>query len=176
VDPPEEIALPDDIETLLRANYVALELAALGDIAAADSIITRYKLPSWGALGLQSSMLPRIETLGINQIVLSVLSGSSRLSKKARQVADPALIEKLCLARTELVIGPSHRATQLRENASNEKALHVESAVKSKDSAPDSTKYDGDIAEGRRRRRESDLADDGSTSLLSVDIWAAPNQ
>lgn len=174
-DPPDELALPNNIETLLRANYVALELSALGDIGAADSLRLRYKLPSWGRLGLQSSVLPRVESLGIHQSVISVLSGSSRLSQKAREVVDTDLIEKLCLARAELTIGPSYRAIQLRENAENETALRIDPTAKVNHPAVQLAEYDEGIASGIRRRRESDQADDGSISSLSVDILAAPN-
>lgn len=175
-DPPEELSLPGDIEIRLRANYVALELAALGDIGAADSVRTVYGLPSWGRLGFENDALPRSEVLRIDQSTLSVLPGSARLSSKARAVMDPSLIEKLCLTRAQLVVGPSLRASELRQNAGNDSALSLESVLKHPDSAPQTTGH-GISGEGsRRRREENDVAEDGSTSRLSVEIWTAANQ
>ena len=124
-DPPEDFTLPDDIEKRLRANYVALELAALGDVAAADSVRTRYNLPSWGRIGFKNSILPRNETLGINESVTSMLPSGKRLSAKARDVLDSTFIDKLCLARAQLIAGPSRQAIELRANADGESALTV---------------------------------------------------
>ena len=175
-DPPEEITLPDNIETLLRANHVALELAALGDVAAADTVRTRYNLPSWGRYGFENGILPRNEAFGINETVMSILPSSKRLSTKARDVVDSTFIDKLCLARAQLIVGPSRRATELRANVNNESALRVESVAKVVDAPSATTEYAGDVTGTRRRRQEYDLADDGSTSQLSVDFWSTTSQ
>jgi hypothetical protein len=175
-DPPEDFELPDDIETKLRANYVALELAALGDIATADAVRARFNLPSWGQIGIESSILPRSPTLQIDQVVMSVLPSSKRLSKEAREVLDPTLIGKLCLARAELSVGPSRRAKELRANPNSEQALHAEIVSEKIDLPIASTSGTADTQGGRRQRRENDLAGDGSISQLSVEIWSAPDQ
>ena len=144
-DPPEDFTLPDDIEKRLRANYVALELAALGDVAAADSVRTRYNLPSWGRIGFKNSILPRNETLGINESVTSMLPSGKRLSAKARDVLDSTFIDKLCLAQAQLIVGPSRRAIELRANADDESALRVESVAKTVDTPSITTEYEVDL-------------------------------
>jgi len=175
-DPPEELQLPDDIEIRLRANYAALELAALGDVATADAVRMRYELPSWGRLGLQTDLLPRSEVLSVDQTMLSILPGRSRLPPKVREAVDLELIKKRCVVRTSLKIGPSRRATALKMDVGNEDALLGEAPRQERHSDGASTDALDGTPNAKYRRLEEDRAEDGSTSVLSLDIRVVPDR
>jgi hypothetical protein len=174
-DPPEEFPLPEQILTMLRANYVALELAALGDIVTSDSVRSRYNLPSWGTLGIRKSELPRSESLTLDQMTVSALPGNMRIAKKARQALDLALVQKDCLSRSHLVVQPSKRAIAMRANVDNESNLRLDTARDPSGKGTAAAEYPTDAIPGTRRRVENDVAPDGSISNLTIDIWSAPN-
>ena len=175
-DPPEDLALPDDIEVRLRASYVALELAALGDVLAADRVRLRHNLPSWQRRGIELDALPRSGSLELRQTALSVLSKTKRLSPAAKEVLDPDLRDRDCLATSTLVIGPSHRAATLRDDP-NSLALLSAPAPGLSPPPDDGSKEHSISGEGSRRRRgETDLAADGSMATLTIDISATTAQ
>jgi hypothetical protein len=108
--------------------------------------------------------------------MLSILPGRARLSPKVREVVDLTLIKKRCVVRARLVISPSLRAAELRKNAGNESVLLAEPTPKKEEPDAQATEYQGSAPNGTRLRREEDHAEDGSTSMLSVDITAVPSQ
>jgi len=172
-DPPEEFPLPAQILTMLQANYVALELAALGDTAASDSVRSRYRLPSWGTLGIPNRDLPTSAILALDQMAVATLPANERISKKARETLDLDLMHKFCLSRSHLVLEPSKRAIAMRAEVNDESKLHLDIAKHSDVKAGITAEYTIDASPGIRRRVENDAAPDGSRATLTIDIWSA---
>jgi hypothetical protein len=175
-DPPENLALPDDIEVRLRANYVALELAALGDVLAADRVRLRHNLPSWQRRGIEIDALPRSGSLEIRQTALSMLSKAKRLSPAAKEALDPDLRDRDCLATSTLVVGPSQRAATLRDDPNSQALFSAASPRLSPPPEQGSTEHSISGEGSRRRRDERDLAADGSIATLTIDISATTAQ
>jgi hypothetical protein len=173
-DPPIYLSLPEDIELRLRANYVALELAALGDIVAADAVRACYGIPSWQGSGIEIGNFPRTTTLQINQTVVCALPARRRRSRNSRTADDEVgLLDRECLASATLIVNPSHRAKSLREDPNNDTALQLDYAPPESENV-DAVSREGIEIEGSNwRRQERYVADDGSISELSINGSAA---
>jgi hypothetical protein len=164
-DPPEEFAFPDDFDNKLRASFVALELAALGDIAAAERVRRAFDIPSWSRFSIRSDLLASSEFLGLEQAVMTTAPELKRLSAKMKSVFDLSVAKRQCLIHARLVLRPSKRAVLLKEDPSDATALVqniLTAAVANLDEEsplPD-----------RKGRREVARSPDGSTAELITEI------
>lgn len=172
-DPPEPLEIPPEVETKLRANFVALELAALGDLAAAEAIRFRYFLPSWSRFGIPRGLLQASKELRLEQTMLITLPALKRPSMSARGELDLEIVRRQCLARVHYVADASPRAMALRENPSNDQTLVDETHAERSEYGIDSSHVERD-EDGRLRSEESDRTSGGTRSRLSVEVWPAP--
>lgn len=171
-DPPEPLKIPPDVEIKLRANFVALELAAFGDLAAAEAIRFRYSLPSWARFGIPEGLLQGSKDLRLEQTMLITLPAFKRLSILARDELDLEIVQRLCLARVRYVAEGSPRAVALRESPSNDQLLTDKNHSERHEYGVDSTHIQRDD-DGRLRGEESDRTSGGTRCTLSVDVWPA---
>lgn len=171
-DPPEPLNIPPEVEMKLRANFVALELAAFGDLAAAEAIRFRYSLPSWARFGIPDGLLQGSKDLRLEQTMLITLPAFKRLPLLARDELDLEIVQRLCLARVRYVAEGSPRAVALRESPSNDQMLGDNSHTERSEYGVDSSHIHRDD-DGRLRCEESDRTSGGTQSRLSVEVWPA---
>jgi hypothetical protein len=171
-DPPEVVETPPDVEIQLRANYIALELAALGDLSGAEKVRSSYDLPNWAQYGVRAASLPRSENLSIDQTLFTVLPPFKRLSKLLAANLDSDAARKQCLTRVRFVAesAPLTRAV-LEDPADHSRILSAVSAARP--SAVDVLQHKNDQAGRRLWSEEIDRTALGSAIRMTMETWPA---
>jgi hypothetical protein len=168
-DPPEPIKVSAELARKLRANYVALELAAFRDLSTSEKVRKAAELPTWASLRIPATVLDKPPELEIQQIAFASLPRRKKLSAFEKEVLDTDLAKRECVARVELRGSPSEPAKFARVEPAASFSEHI-------GISKGSTSQEGDsesISELQNQRRVVSKATTrfGIRAELHVDVW-----
>jgi hypothetical protein len=170
-DPPEVLEPSPELETKLRANFVALELAAFGDVAAAEAVRSTYRLPNWARFGLPMDLLRTNKDLRLDRTMLITLP-AFKVPPTAQDDLELDVAQRPCLARVEFLAEASARALGLREDPRRDDLL--QSLGTMEQSLPGDFQLNVEKqTNGGLRSSEEGQTGGGTRTRLIVDIWPA---
>jgi len=172
-DPPEDYEASPDLERKLRANYLALELAALGDMRGAEKIRSQFDLRGLRGFGIEAADIkevpePQMETTAF------VSLPAFKPSPSIREDFDEFSASAPCMAEIRFKMKASPKSLLLRDNPADEELLYTmpsETFVNPQRGPPEVTEIG--VGGVRIRTRERDRTSIGMEVSLDIDVRRA---